>query len=83
MKQTPEKLLRTGLVLLAAWAVTFIGFLLLIAEFRASASLSLLGHTYSGDEAALILVVYTVVLPVNLLAIAMHKLFQYRRLKQQ
>lgn len=83
MQQPPDKLLRTGLVLLGAWAITFIGFLMLFAEFRTTASLSLLGRTFTGGEAALLVMVYTIALPVNLLALAIHKLFQYWRLTQQ
>ncbi len=74
----PDKSLRTALYLLAAWLVTFIGFWWLVTEYRDSASVSVLGHTYTGSTAALIVMVYAA-LPVALLAVAIQKLYQYRR----
>ncbi|MDH3713401.1 MAG: hypothetical protein OET44_06080 [Gammaproteobacteria bacterium] len=74
-------LLRTALLLLAAWLITLTGLFLLYAEYRESTSLFLWGTRYRGSAALSIMAVYAVI-PITLLAVALKKLFEYNRFKR-
>ena len=74
-----SRLLRTALLLLAAWLIALLGLFGLYAEFRKSASLFFLGTRYTGREALLILLIYAAI-PVTLLAVALKKFFDYKQL---
>ena len=76
-----RSLLRSALLLLAAWLITLTGLFWLYAEYREFASLFLGGVRYAGSDALSIMAVYAVI-PIMLLAVALKKLLEYNRLKR-
>lgn len=76
-----SSVLRTALLFLAAWLITLSGLFWLYAQYRASASLFLLGVRYTGSDALSIMAVYAVV-PITLLAVALKKFLAYNRFKR-